>query len=67
MSRIVPLYPKLILHVNFSNFQAEEIFFIFKIFEMSQWGESSSNPLDWSILLKFGQKMKTKSDKVWAS
>ena len=31
MSRIVLLDPKLTPHVNFSNFQAEENFFIFKI------------------------------------
>ena len=32
MSRIVLLDPKLTPHVNFNNFQAEENFFIFKIF-----------------------------------
>ena len=31
MSRIVLLDPKLTPHVNFSNFQAEENFFIFKL------------------------------------
>ena len=36
MSRIVLLNPKLTPHVNFNNFQAEEIFFIFKIFGMSR-------------------------------
>ena len=35
MSRIVLLYPKLTPHVNFNNFQAEENFFIFKIFGTS--------------------------------
>ena len=33
MSRIVLLGPKLTSHVNFSNFQVEENFFLFKIFE----------------------------------
>ena len=36
MSRIVLLDPKLTPHVNFNNFQAEEIFFIFKIFGTSR-------------------------------
>ena len=36
MSRIVLLDPKLTPHVNFKNFQAEENFFIFKIFGMSR-------------------------------
>ena len=36
MSRIVLLHPKLTPHVNFNNFQAEENFFIFKIFGMSR-------------------------------
>ena len=31
-------------HVNFSDFQAEENFFIFKIFGTSRWEMSSSNP-----------------------
>ena len=57
MSRIVLLDPKLTLHVNFNNFQAEENFFIFKIFGTSRWRKSSSNSLDWSILLKFGQNV----------
>ena len=35
MSRIVLLDPKLTPHVNFNNFQAEEHFFIFKIFGTS--------------------------------
>ena len=35
MSRVVILHPKLTPHVNFSNFQAEENFLIFKIFGMS--------------------------------
>ena len=33
MSRIVLLDPKLIPHVNFNNFQAEENIFIFKVFK----------------------------------
>ena len=41
-------------HVNFSNFQAEENFFSFKIFERL---EEHQQPPDWSILLKFGQNM----------
>ena len=57
MSRIVVLDPKLTPHVNFSNFQAEENFFIFKIYGTSRWEKSSRNPLDWSILLKFGENM----------
>ena len=44
-------------YVSFSNFQAEENFFIFKIFGTSRWEKSSSNPPDWSILLKFGQNV----------
>ena len=36
MSRIVHLDPKLTPNVTFSNFQAEENFFIFKIFGTSQ-------------------------------
>ena len=36
MSRIVLLDPKLTPHVNFNNFQAEENFFIFKIFGTSR-------------------------------
>ena len=52
MSRItqnwqnVQNHPKLTPHVNFSNFQAEENFFIFKIFGMARWQKSSSNPPD---------------------
>ena len=46
MSRIVLLDPKLTPHVNFNNFQAEENFFIFKIFGTSRWRKSSSNPPD---------------------
>ena len=57
MSRIVLLDPKLTPHVNFNNFQAEENFFIFKIFGTSRWRKSSSNTPDWSILLKFGQNV----------
>ena len=37
--------PKIDPQVNFSNFQAEENFFIFKIFGTSRWQKSSSNPL----------------------
>ena len=36
MSRIVLLDPKLTPNVNFNNFQAEENFFIFKIFGTSR-------------------------------
>ena len=36
MSRFVLFDPKLNPHVNFSNFEAEESFLIFKIFGMSQ-------------------------------
>ena len=36
MSGIVLLDPKLTLHINFNNFQAEENFFIFKIFGTSR-------------------------------
>ena len=57
MSRIVLLDPKLTPYVNFNNFQAEENFFIFKIFGTSWWRKSNSNPPDWSILLKFGQNV----------
>ena len=32
-------------HVSFSNFQAEEKVFIFKIFGTSRWEKGSSNPL----------------------
>ena len=71
MSRVVFLDPKLTPHVHFSNSQAEENFFIFKICATSRWEKSSTNPLDWSILLKFGQNIslgiKTKSRQVWAS
>ena len=44
-------------HVNFSNFQAWEKIFIFKIFGTSRWEKSSSNPPGWPILLKCGQKV----------
>ena len=43
--------------VNVRNTQAEENFFIFKVFETSRWEKSGSNLPDWSTLLKFGQNM----------
>ena len=49
--------PKIDPHVNFNNFQAEEDFFIFKIFGTSRWRKSSSSHPDWSILLKFGKNV----------
>ena len=51
------VHPKLASHVNFSNFQAEKICFIFKIFEMFRREKSSRNPPDLSILLKLGHNM----------
>ena len=71
MSRIVLLDPKLTPHVNFNNFQAEENFFIFKIFGASRWRKSSSNP-PW--LINFAKiwsecalRIKTKIHQVSAS
>ena len=49
--------PKIDPHVNFSNFQAQENFFIFKIFGTSWWEKSGSNRPGWSILLKFDQNL----------
>ena len=42
---------------QFQQFSSRGKFFIFKIFGMSRWKKSSSNPPDWSILLKFGQNV----------
>ena len=46
ISFYVLLNPKLTPHANFSNFQAQEIFFIFNIFGTSQGEKSGSNPPD---------------------
>ena len=57
MSRIVLLDPKLIPHVNFSNFQAEENFFHFVNFSDASMSKEQQQPPDQLILLKFGQNM----------
>ena len=54
MSRIVLLDTKLIPHVNFSNFQAEEKFLFLKFLGRL---EEQLQPPDSSFLLKFGQNM----------
>ena len=66
MARNVLLDPKLIPHVKFSNFQAEENFFIFIIFFGCVDEKRAAAPpppppppppADWSILLKFSQNI----------
>ena len=52
MSRIVLLDP----HLNFSKFQAKEIFQFQNFWDVSMRKEQQ-HPPDWSIMLKFGQKV----------
>ena len=49
---IILFHPKLSPRGNFSSFQADDNFFIFKIFETSRWEKRSSNPSDWPISLE---------------
>ena len=59
MSRIVLADRKLTPppHVNFSNFQAEEIFFHFVIFWDASMRKEQQQPPGRLILLKFGQNI----------
>ena len=65
--------PKIDPRLNFSNFQAEENFFIFQIFGTSRREKSSSNnppPRLFNfakILSELVLRIKTKSHQVWAS